>query len=78
MAASKWVRPEVSSLRPDPSPTVHSYPSLALLMSSLSTSLASAQVYPLFAATGVAVGICFFSLFRNITGNPEVRYGSGF
>ena len=34
----------------------------------------SEQVYPLFAATGVAVGICVFSLFRNITGNPEVRY----
>ncbi|CAM0913430.1 unnamed protein product [Alopecurus aequalis] len=31
------------------------------------------EVYPLFAATGVAVGICVFSLFRNITGNPEVR-----
>jgi hypothetical protein len=30
-------------------------------------------VYPLFAATGVAVGICAFSLIRNITGNPEVR-----
>ncbi|AQK83473.1 B12D protein [Zea mays] len=31
------------------------------------------EVYPLFAATGVAVGICGFQLFRNITGNPEVR-----
>ncbi|OAP02197.1 hypothetical protein AXX17_AT3G42170 [Arabidopsis thaliana] len=31
------------------------------------------EVYPLFAATGVAVGICAFSLIRNITGNPEVR-----
>jgi hypothetical protein len=33
-------------------------------------------VYPLFAAMGVAVGICGFQLFRNITGNPEVRSGS--
>ncbi|CAN8254931.1 unnamed protein product [Cochlearia groenlandica] len=31
------------------------------------------EVYPLFAATGAAVGICAFSLIRNITGNPEVR-----
>ncbi|OEL28454.1 hypothetical protein BAE44_0010525 [Dichanthelium oligosanthes] len=35
------------------------------------------EVYPLFAAMGVAVGICGFQLFRNITGNPEVRFGSG-
>ncbi|CAL1406446.1 unnamed protein product [Linum trigynum] len=31
------------------------------------------EVYPLFAATGVAVGICAFQLIRNISGNPEVR-----
>ncbi|KAI4989430.1 hypothetical protein ZWY2020_036747 [Hordeum vulgare] len=31
------------------------------------------EVYPLFAATGVAIGICAFSLLHNITGNPEVR-----
>ncbi|KAH7847098.1 hypothetical protein Vadar_021875 [Vaccinium darrowii] len=31
------------------------------------------EVYPLFAATGVAVGICFMQLIRNISGNPEVR-----
>ncbi|GAA0186650.1 hypothetical protein Leryth_018738 [Lithospermum erythrorhizon] len=31
------------------------------------------EVYPLFAATGVAVGICGMQLIRNITGNPEVR-----
>ncbi|KAK9934445.1 hypothetical protein M0R45_021590 [Rubus argutus] len=31
------------------------------------------EVYPLFAATGVAVGICAFQLIRNITSNPEVR-----
>ncbi|KAL5987798.1 hypothetical protein ACLOJK_035552 [Asimina triloba] len=30
-------------------------------------------VYPLFAAVGVAVGICGFQLVRNIIGNPEVR-----
>ncbi|KAI9153693.1 hypothetical protein LWI28_015110 [Acer negundo] len=29
-------------------------------------------VYPLLAATGVAVGICGIQLIRNITGNPEV------
>ncbi|ONK70234.1 uncharacterized protein A4U43_C05F31640 [Asparagus officinalis] len=31
------------------------------------------EVYPLFAATGVAVGICAFSLVRHICINPEVR-----
>ncbi|KAK1283983.1 hypothetical protein QJS10_CPB21g00749 [Acorus calamus] len=31
------------------------------------------EVYPLFAAVGVAVGICGFSLVRNICINPEVR-----
>ncbi|EPS70000.1 hypothetical protein M569_04763, partial [Genlisea aurea] len=31
------------------------------------------EVYPLFAAMGIAVGICGFQLIRNITGNPEVR-----
>ncbi|XP_043712546.1 uncharacterized protein LOC122661265 [Telopea speciosissima] len=31
------------------------------------------EVYPLFAAIGVAVGICGFSLVRNICINPEVR-----
>ncbi|KAM5568126.1 hypothetical protein ABKV19_015940 [Rosa sericea] len=31
------------------------------------------EVYPLFAATGVAVGICAMQLVRNITSNPEVR-----
>ncbi|KAG5527357.1 hypothetical protein RHGRI_028295 [Rhododendron griersonianum] len=30
-------------------------------------------VYPLFAATGVAVGICVMQLVRNISTNPEVR-----
>ncbi|KAI3703712.1 hypothetical protein L1987_73906 [Smallanthus sonchifolius] len=30
-------------------------------------------VYPLFAALGVAVGICGMQLVRNISGNPEVR-----
>ncbi|KAJ9562507.1 hypothetical protein OSB04_007667 [Centaurea solstitialis] len=31
------------------------------------------EVYPLFAALGVAVGICGMQLVRNISGNPEVR-----
>ncbi|XP_071712093.1 uncharacterized protein [Rutidosis leptorrhynchoides] len=31
------------------------------------------EVYPLFAALGVAVGICGMQLYRNISGNPEVR-----
>ncbi|KAL1318016.1 hypothetical protein HN51_070260 [Arachis hypogaea] len=31
------------------------------------------EVYPLFAAVGVAVGICGFQLVRNICINPEVR-----
>ncbi|KAJ4848346.1 hypothetical protein Tsubulata_034411 [Turnera subulata] len=31
------------------------------------------EVYPLFAAVGVAVGICGLQLYRNIRINPEVR-----
>ncbi|XP_020107391.1 uncharacterized protein LOC109723446 [Ananas comosus] len=31
------------------------------------------EVYPLFAAVGVAVGICGMQLIRNISTNPEVR-----
>ncbi|KAK3225694.1 hypothetical protein Dsin_005556 [Dipteronia sinensis] len=31
------------------------------------------EVYPLFAAVGVAVGICGFQLVRNLCINPEVR-----
>ncbi|CAM8929656.1 unnamed protein product [Rhodiola kirilowii] len=31
------------------------------------------EVYPLFAATGVAVGICAMQLIRNISTNPDVR-----
>ncbi|KAG2641335.1 uncharacterized protein LOC120668288 [Panicum virgatum] len=31
------------------------------------------EVWPLFFATGTAVGICGMQLIRNITGNPEVR-----
>ncbi|KAG2702648.1 hypothetical protein I3760_06G100000 [Carya illinoinensis] len=31
------------------------------------------EVYPLFAAVGVAVGICGMQLVRNICTNPEVR-----
>ncbi|KAI3499756.1 hypothetical protein L1887_35565 [Cichorium endivia] len=29
------------------------------------------EVYPLFFAMGVALGICGMQLFRNISGNPE-------
>ncbi|RWW44686.1 hypothetical protein BHE74_00049526 [Ensete ventricosum] len=32
------------------------------------------EVYPLFAAVGVAVGICGMQLVRNISTNPEVRF----
>ncbi|KAL3728629.1 hypothetical protein ACJRO7_033244 [Eucalyptus globulus] len=31
------------------------------------------EVFPLFAAVGVAVGICGMQLVRNICTNPEVR-----
>ncbi|CAM0952704.1 unnamed protein product [Alopecurus aequalis] len=31
------------------------------------------EVYPLFATTAVAIGICGMQLVRNITTNPEVR-----
>ncbi|KAJ0988236.1 hypothetical protein J5N97_006592 [Dioscorea zingiberensis] len=31
------------------------------------------EVYPLFAAVGVAIGICGYQLFRNLRINPEVR-----
>jgi hypothetical protein len=31
------------------------------------------EVYPLFAAIGVAIGICGFSMVRNLRINPEVR-----
>ncbi|KAJ1288866.1 hypothetical protein BS78_02G120700 [Paspalum vaginatum] len=31
------------------------------------------EVYPVVGATGVAVSFCVLSLYRNITGNPEVR-----
>ncbi|WOL11295.1 hypothetical protein Cni_G20057 [Canna indica] len=31
------------------------------------------EVFPLFAAVGVAVGICGMQLIRNISSNPEVR-----
>ncbi|KAH0864470.1 hypothetical protein HID58_081681, partial [Brassica napus] len=44
-----------------------------LICDSMSSRWLRPEVYPLFAATGVAVGICAFSLIRNITGNPEVR-----
>lgn len=31
------------------------------------------QAYPIFAATGIAVTMCFFQLSRNLFTNPEVR-----
>ncbi|XP_039123880.1 uncharacterized protein LOC120260464 [Dioscorea cayenensis subsp. rotundata] len=31
------------------------------------------EVYPLFGAVGVAIGICGYQLFRNLRINPEVR-----
>ncbi|KAI3430013.1 uncharacterized protein J3R85_008526 [Psidium guajava] len=31
------------------------------------------EVYPLFAAVGVAIGICGFSMVRHMCINPEVR-----
>ncbi|ONM21331.1 hypothetical protein Zm00014a_004537 [Zea mays] len=39
----------------------------------MSSRWVRAEVYPLFATTGVAVGICVMQLVRNITTNPEVR-----
>ncbi|CAI0400585.1 unnamed protein product, partial [Linum tenue] len=36
----------------------------------------SPEVYSLFAATGVVVGICAFQLIRNISGNPEIMLTS--
>jgi hypothetical protein len=70
--ASRWVRPEASFLR------LFDYTHARTSSLSLSDGgcVGAAQVYPLFAAMGVAVGICGFQLFRNITGNPEVRSGS--
>ncbi|GLJ40049.1 hypothetical protein SUGI_0819970 [Cryptomeria japonica] len=31
------------------------------------------EVYPLFAATGVAVSMCVFQLVRNLITNPDVK-----
>eukprot|EP01018_Ginkgo_biloba_P024382 Gb_00196 [translate_table: standard] len=31
------------------------------------------EAFPIFAATGVAVGMCCFALARNMFTNPEVR-----
>ncbi|WZZ00250.1 hypothetical protein YC2023_072578 [Brassica napus] len=69
--SSRWLRPEVLSSIFDQSPSVDSL--LTTLVSVRSGIIDSPRVYPLFAATGAAVGICAFSLIRNITGNPEVR-----
>ncbi|CAL9073986.1 unnamed protein product, partial [Musa acuminata var. zebrina] len=48
-------------------------PSLASMASSTASRWFRPEVYPLFAAVGVAVGICGFQLIRNICINPEVR-----
>nr|GMC72174.1 B12D protein [Ipomoea batatas] len=46
----------------------------ATQLSSMATSRwIRPEVYPLFAAMSVAVGICGFQLIRNLTTNPEVR-----
>ena len=83
--SSRWLRPEVLSSFFDQS---HSIDSLLTKLTSVRSGiidsskirlvcfLCPVQVYPLFAATGAAVGICAFSLIRNITGNPEVRFVS--
>ncbi|CAF1708040.1 hypothetical protein HID58_055330 [Brassica napus] len=80
--SSRWLRPEVLSSIFDQS---HSIDFLLTTLTSVRSGiidsskirlvcfLCPVQVYPLFAATGAAVGICAFSLIRNITGNPEVR-----
>ncbi|CAN6213725.1 unnamed protein product, partial [Urochloa humidicola] len=50
-----------------------SNPSMASASASWTKRWLRPEVYPLFVATGVAVGICGMQLIRNITGNPEVR-----
>ncbi|KAH0922694.1 hypothetical protein HID58_022712 [Brassica napus] len=77
--SSRWLRPEVLSSIFDQSPSVDSLLTTLIsvrsgIIDSPRVFLCPVQVYPLFAATGAAVGICAFSLIRNITGNPEVRY----
>ncbi|GLU21798.1 hypothetical protein SLE2022_379140 [Rubroshorea leprosula] len=42
-------------------------------MASTASRWLKPEVYPLFAAVGVAVGICGMQLVRNIITNPEVR-----
>ncbi|KAJ8492826.1 hypothetical protein OPV22_014547 [Ensete ventricosum] len=39
----------------------------------MASSTLKTSIYPLFAAVGVAAGICGFQLVRNICINPEVR-----
>ncbi|CAN6180271.1 unnamed protein product, partial [Urochloa humidicola] len=56
-----------------PSPPSSSDPSMASASASWTKRWLRPEVYPLFVATGVAVGICGMQLIRNITGNPEVR-----
>ncbi|KAK2663850.1 hypothetical protein Ddye_002424 [Dipteronia dyeriana] len=52
---------------PVTNPTVHT------MASSTVNRWLRPEVYPLFAAVGVAVGICGFQLVRNLCINPEVR-----
>ncbi|GJN12231.1 hypothetical protein PR202_ga30524 [Eleusine coracana subsp. coracana] len=87
--SKRWIRPEVSNhesssvsspaiplLFPSASPFLSSVSPRDIRIGGPCSFLAtddSWQVYPLFAATGVAVGICAMQLIRNITTNPEVR-----
>ncbi|MQL78199.1 hypothetical protein Taro_010646 [Colocasia esculenta] len=43
------------------------------MASSVASKWLRPEVYPLFAAVGIAVGICGFQLVRNLCINPEVR-----
>ncbi|XP_042494772.1 uncharacterized protein LOC122074045 [Macadamia integrifolia] len=66
---------QVASCLPLYSVQILGFPSLlsaAVSMASVNRWLRP-EVYPLFAAVGVAVGICGFQLVRNICINPEVR-----
>lgn len=53
------------------------FPSKSLVSLAMAPSTANRwirpEVFPLFAAVGVAVGICGMQLIRNICTNPEVR-----
>jgi hypothetical protein len=66
LTATRWVQPKASSS------STH-----FLSLSDLCDGglIGAAQVYPLFMTMGVAMGIYGLQLFRNITGNLEVRFG---